>query len=86
MNMNNIGAEKDKEIIAAVEAIVEKEFKGQECKIWLSGIPRVDAEKAATKLRSENLGWSFSVEDHGSSSYLVMTHSRLAESGHYGDH
>ena len=88
MNLNDLGKSKDQEVIDNILAIVAKQFKGEDCKIWLSGISRADADKAASSLRADrgNEGWSFSVEAHGDSSYLVISRCRLAKSGEYGDH
>ncbi|MBP9090510.1 hypothetical protein KBI23_05730 [bacterium] len=87
MNLDNVSKDKDRAIIDSILATVEKQFCGNECKIWLSGVSRDDAEKAASTLRADHLHWSFSVEAHGASgTYLVLSHSRLAQSGHFGDH
>ena len=74
--------------IDAILQEVAKQFKGEPCKIWLSGYSGNDAQKAADSLRSDkgNQNWCFSVKAHGASgSFLVIEHSRLAQSGDYGD-
>ena len=87
MNLDNLQKDKDPAIIDSIIETVTKQFCGKECKIWLSGVSREDAEKAASSLRKDNLHWSFSVEAHGASgTYLVLSHSRLAQSGDIGDH
>ena len=87
MNLDNLQKDKDQAIIDSILETVTKQFSGKECKIWLSGVSREDAEKAASHLRNDHLHWSFSVEAHGASgTYLVLSHSRLAQSGEYGDH
>lgn len=87
MILDNLQKDKDQATIDAILKTVAQQFSGKECKIWLSGVSRDDAEKAASSLRADNLHWSFSVEAHGASgTYLVLSHSRLAQSGHFGDH
>ncbi|MFA7339813.1 MAG: hypothetical protein WC028_23725 [Candidatus Obscuribacterales bacterium] len=87
MNLDSLQKEKDQAIIDSILETVAKQFAGKEGKIWLSGVSREDAEKAASSLRVDHLHWTFSVEAHGASgTYLVLTHSRLAQDGHFGDH
>jgi hypothetical protein len=87
MNLDNMSKDKDQAIVDSIIETVAKQFCGKECKIWLADVSQDDAEKAASSLRNDHLHWSFSVEAHGASgSYLVLSHSRLAQSGEYGDH
>jgi hypothetical protein len=87
MNLDNVSKDIDRTIIDSILETVTKQFCGNECKIWLSGVSRDDAEKAASSLRTDNLHWSFSVVAHGpSGAYLVINQSRLAQSGDIGDH
>lgn len=87
MNLDNLQKDKDQAIVDAILKTVAQQFSGKECKIWLSGVSQEDATKAASNLRTDNLQWTFSVEPHGASgSYLVISQSRLAQSGHMGDH
>ncbi|MDQ5964250.1 MAG: hypothetical protein QG625_404 [Cyanobacteriota bacterium erpe_2018_sw_39hr_WHONDRS-SW48-000098_B_bin.30] len=86
MNLNEVNKDKDQANITAHLNTVAAKFNGEPCKVWLSGVSRSDAEKVATKLRAGTPGWTFSVEDHGTSSYIVIDRSRLANSGDIGDH
>lgn len=87
MNLDKIAKDKNSGITAEILMKVEAAFTGEPCKIWLASITRSQADEAASKLRSENRDWSFSIEEHGSSgSYLVIAHSHLAKSGEIGDH
>jgi hypothetical protein len=53
MNLDNVSKDIDRTIIDSILETVTKQFCGNECKIWLSGVSRDDAEKAASSLRTD---------------------------------
>jgi hypothetical protein len=61
MDLNKIGNKHQEEVVDAILQTVAREFKGEPCEIWLSGITNADANKAADRLSSDegNRTWSF---------------------------